>query len=133
MRNMSFALTTDQIRNKTNTVTRRFGWWFLHPGDQIRPVLKGMGLKKGETIQTLLPDGQCIQVVSGRSEPLNAITKADCILEGFPDMQPADFIAMLVKHYRCDPAAKVNRIEFKYIDEGQEEREYDNGRNNIQR
>lgn len=35
MRNMSFALTTKQIINRTKTITRRFGWWFLRPGDKI--------------------------------------------------------------------------------------------------
>lgn len=37
-RNMSFALTTSQIRDRSKTVTRRFGWWFLVPGDQVWAV-----------------------------------------------------------------------------------------------
>ena len=47
-RNMSFALTTKQIEDETKDVTRRNGWWFLKPGDQIWAVEKCMGLKKGE-------------------------------------------------------------------------------------
>ncbi len=51
MRNMSFAMTTEQVRNQTKSVTRRFGWWFLKPGDEVQPVVKGMGLKKGDQIE----------------------------------------------------------------------------------
>ena len=47
-RNMSFAMTTEQVRNQTKTVTRRQGWRFLNAGDILQPVVKGMGLKKGE-------------------------------------------------------------------------------------
>ena len=43
-RNMSFMLTTEQVRNKTKTVTRRLGWWFLKPGEIVNAVEKGMGL-----------------------------------------------------------------------------------------
>ena len=116
MRNMSFALTTAQVQDESKTVTRRFGWWFLKPGDMIRPVRKTMGLKKGEKIEPLLPSGRCIKVVSVRSEPLNEITKADCIKEGFPKFSPKDFIDMLVMHYRCLTDKAVNRIEFEYVD-----------------
>lgn len=45
-RNMSFAMTTDQIREQSKTVTRRFGWWFLKSGDVVCGVEKAMGLKK---------------------------------------------------------------------------------------
>lgn len=48
MRNMSFALTTDQILAGTKTVTRRLGWLRLQPGDHLRPVRKCMGLRPGE-------------------------------------------------------------------------------------
>ena len=49
-RNMSFALTTNQVKKKEKTVTRRCGWWFLKPGDVVNAVEKSMGLKKGEKI-----------------------------------------------------------------------------------
>lgn len=48
MRNISFAMTTEQFRRGEKDVTRRFGWWFLKPGDQLRVVEKTIGLKKGE-------------------------------------------------------------------------------------
>lgn len=110
-RNMSFQMTTDQVLNESKTVTRRFGWWFLKPGDILNACEKCMGLKKGEKINKL----KTIRVVSTRPEPLSAITKQDCILEGFPEMDPADFVAMLTKHYKCPPDKEVNRIEFEYL------------------
>jgi len=111
-RNMSFAMTTNQIRMKTKTVTRRFGWWFLKPGDVVCAVEKGMGLKKGEKINRLA----MIRIVSVRKEPLNAITKSDCILEGFPEHTPETFVDMLQDNYGgIRPDEPVNRIEFEYL------------------
>lgn len=111
MRNMSFFLTMNQIRKRTKTVTRRFGWWFLRPGDVVCAVEKGMGLKKGESIVRLAT----LRIVSTRGESLDAITKEDCILEGFPELEPAEFVQMLVKHYGVSSGATINRIEFEYI------------------
>jgi len=112
-RNMSFALTTDQMRRREKTVTRRFGWRFLKPGDVVNAVEKAMGLKKGEKINRICQ----IRIVSTREEPLNAITKEDCIREGFPSYEPEDFISMLTSQYKCDPTKSVNRIEYEFIDE----------------
>ncbi len=109
-RNMSFAMTTDQIRARTKTVTRRFGWRFLKPGDQVRAVVKSMGLKKGEKVQPLA----MLRIASVSLEPLNAITPDDVIKEGFPDWTPEQFVQMLVDHYKVDPGAEINRIEFEY-------------------
>lgn len=110
-RNMSFAMTTNQVNERSKDVTRRFGWWFLKPGDTIQAVEKAMGLKKGEKVQRL----GLIEVVSTRSEPLSAITQDDVIREGFPAWTPEQFIQMLVDHYRVDPSREVNRIEFRYV------------------
>jgi len=111
-RNMSFAMTTTQIQNRSKDVTRRFGWWFLKEGDRLNGVKKAMGLKKGEKIEQLCQ----IEVLSVRQEPLNSITQEDVIREGFPDWTPQDFIDFLVTHYKCEPDKLINRIEFKYID-----------------
>jgi len=110
-RNMGFSMTTSQVRARTKTVTRRFGWWFLKPGDIVRGVEKAMGLQKGEKINPLA----MVRVVSTRPEPLNAITQADVIAEGFPEWTPSQFVQMLVDHYKADPSATVNRIEFEYL------------------
>lgn len=113
-RNMSFALTTEQIKDQSKTVTRRFGWWFLKPGDQLWAVEKAMGLKKGEKIKRLAK----IRVVSTRREPLMAITQADCLREGFPRHTPETFIDMLQDHYGGEiaPDTVCNRIEFEYLE-----------------
>lgn len=104
-------MTTAQIRSRTKDVTRRFGWWFLKPGDQIQAVEKAMGLKPGEKVRRL----GLIEVVSTRSEPLSAITKADVVREGFPEWTPEQFVQMLVDHYKVAPNESVNRIEFRYL------------------
>ena len=64
---MSFALTTEQIFNRTKTVTRRVGWTFLKPGDLLCAVRKGQGLKKGEKVERLAT----LRVVSVRRESLD--------------------------------------------------------------
>jgi hypothetical protein len=112
-RNMSFAMTTEQVKNQTKTVTRRFGWWFLKPGDIICAVEKGMGLKKGDKVNRM----GFIRVVSTRAEYLHEITSDDCVKEGFPNWQPSQFIEMICEHYRCSPREIVNRIEFEYVDQ----------------
>ena len=71
-----------------------------------------MGLKKGEKIKSL----GLIRITSIREEPLNTITQDDVVREGFPGWTPEQFIDMLVCHYRVDIDATVNRIEFEYID-----------------
>ena len=110
-RNMSFSLTTEQVRNHTKTVTRRTGWKFLKPGDIVNAVEKGQGLKKGEKIRKICK----IRIVSVRSEPLSDITKADCIKEGFPEMSPVEFVLMFSIHNKVFARSPVNRIEFEYI------------------
>jgi len=115
MRNMSFAMTTDQVLDQTKTVTRRFAWWFLKPGDVVQPVRKAMGLKKGEQIEKL---GFPIRIVSASAEPLFKITQEDVIKEGFPGWTPEQFCNFLAEKYKCDPhVAIVNRIEFEYVNE----------------
>lgn len=111
-RNMSFALTTQQVREQTKDVTRRFGWWFLKPGDKVWAVEKAMGLKPGEKIKRMA----LIEIVSVRGEPLNEITHEDCAREGFPEFLPVDFVRMLTSHYGCEETKPVNRIEFRYLE-----------------
>lgn len=110
-RNMSFAMTTEQMRAGTKSVTRRFGWYFLKPGQIVWAVEKAMGLKKGEKVKRIC----AIKIISTRTEPLCAIDKADVKAEGFPDWSPEQFIQMLVDHYKVDPEAMVNRIEFEIV------------------
>lgn len=111
MRNMSFALTTQAFRERRKTITRRLGWWFLKPGDEVMGVEKGMGLKKGEKVIRLGP----IRILCVRREPLNRIDQEDVVKEGFPDLTPEQFISGFTRHNKCDTDTVVNRIEFEYL------------------
>jgi hypothetical protein len=109
--NMSFMLTTEQIRNGTKTVTRRLGWRKLHPGTILNACVKCQGLKKGEKVDVI----RQIKVVSVSSEPLINIGYDDLQREGFPRWTCADFINMFTKHNKCTPETLVTRVEFTYL------------------
>lgn len=122
MRNMSFMLTTEQIRNETKSVTRRAGWVNLKAGDLICAVEKCQGLRAGEKLNRL----KTIKVVSVRREPLRAMTDdpeyglAECVKEGFgdhPSLQwPSEFVPFFCNSHRgCTPETEVTRIEFVYV------------------
>ena len=123
MRNMSFSKTTQQVRDKDKTVTRRFGWGRLRRGEQVCAIEKGMGLKKGEKVVRLAT----IEVIKTNTERVDAITTDDVVKEGFPNLTPEQFIDdVLLKDARIKipgtnrtrPARRddlCNRIEFKYV------------------
>ncbi|HUX15519.1 MAG TPA: DUF5131 family protein, partial [Phycisphaerae bacterium] len=115
MRLMSFSMTTEQVRRRDKTVTRRLGWWNLKPGERLRAVVKGQGLRKGEHPETLA----IIEVVSTRRQPLNTITPADLIREGFRDWSVYDFVQLFLAHAPRGTRrnAVVNRIEFRYVED----------------
>lgn len=117
-RNMSFSMTTEAVRNRTKTVTRRLGWDFLRPGDVVCAVEKGMGLKKGEKVKRL----GLIRVVSVQREPVWAIEDYadDCKREGFPQLTAYDFVEMFCRANRCHEDDHCSRIEFEYVEDGRE-------------
>jgi hypothetical protein len=108
---MSFSLTTEQVRNRTKTVTRRFGWWILRPGDRVMAIEKGQGLKKGEKVKYICE----IEIVSARREQIKDMPAGDCMLEGFMELSVSEFVEMLCNHAHKKPTDVVNRIEFKYV------------------
>ncbi len=114
MRSISFALTTEQIRNRTKTVTRRIGWQNLKPGTLLQGVVKGMGLKKGESPEKLA----VIVVTSVRRERLCRMKAGDTAREGFPEMKWFEFVRMFCKHMGCLDSDEVTRIEFRYVPGG---------------
>jgi len=113
-------MTTPQFIDRSKTVTRRFGWRSLKPGDKIMAIEKGMGLKKGEKIKRL----GVIEIVSVRIEPLSLMSRdleyglEELRLEGYPFgiKSPTEFVIMLAKGVKGDRHALVNRIEFKRLD-----------------
>src|SRR5687768_6735433 len=117
-RNISFALTTPQMRARAKTVTRRTGWKFLKAGDQLTAVVKSQGLKRGEHPEKIAQ----LQVTSVRRERLDAMIfrsaygAAEVIAEGFPDLSPRDFVAMFCGSHDCRPDDEVTRIEFRFVD-----------------
>lgn len=110
-RNISFQLTIEQVKNRTKTVTRRLGWQFLKPGDELNAVDRTMGFKPGQHPVHLAR----IRVVNIRREPLNAITWNDCNYEGFPEMTPKEFIEFFSRERRIFPTDPITRIEFEYV------------------
>ena len=116
-RNISFALTTQQFRDRTKTVTRRMGWRNAKAGDVLCGVVKGMGLKKGEKVERL---GE-IRIINIRREVLKdmithiAYGEAEVIAEGFPTYTPFQFVGFFAASHKCKTDDVVTRIEFEYL------------------
>lgn len=112
MRNISFALTKDQFYTRNKIVTRRLKWLNLKPGTLLQGVVKGMGLKAGESIEPLA----VIRVIDVRREPLNAITQQDVWFEGFQFLTVDEFVEMFCLHHPgVEPTTEITRIEFRFI------------------
>ena len=77
---MSVALTEQAVVERRKTVTRRLGWLFAKPGDQITLCRKVMGRKPGEPLVRLAE----VELVSVRREPLFAMTDDDVAREAVP-------------------------------------------------
>lgn len=120
-RNMSFSLTTQQIRDRTKTVTRRLGWKNIKIGERLNACVKCMGLRPGETIERIA----LIEVVGVLQEPLWTLIrdkdygKREAAKEGFPQLSGDEFVAMFCEHMRplFGVATEVTRIQFRFIDE----------------
>lgn len=122
MRNISFSMTTPQVRARTKTVTCRIGWEKLKAGDRLCAIEKGQGLKKGETVARL----GVIEVVSVRREQLRLLTDdldygfEETEREGFPPPDaknfPSEFVRFFCIRHHCTPDDQVTRIEFRYVD-----------------
>lgn len=109
---MSFALTTQQMHDRTKHVTRRLRWKDLKPMTYLLAVEKSQGLKKGEKVKPIHP----IRTINVRREELRRLTDdpvygaAEVRAEGFPDMTPAQFVEMFCRHNKCTPDDTVTRI-----------------------
>lgn len=131
-RRMSVAMTTQQVLDRTKTVTRRKGWWLdkhgrplVKPGDRLTLVDRVMGFKKGERATVLAE----VEVVSVRRERLSDLgwaasfttdygwAKGEVALEGFPDMEPGEFVRrFFLDAQGMSVADMVTRIEWRYLD-----------------
>jgi hypothetical protein len=117
MRIMSFAETIPQMRARTKTVTRRLGWENLKPGDRVLAVEKARGVK--------VKDRKAIHVIrcvaNGREHLYNCDAPGEMEKEGFPSMDPMDFIRMFCRINGLSTAGVygmaapiVSRIEFAH-------------------
>jgi len=111
--NISFSMTTQQVRDRIKFVTRRTGWKRLKVGQVLDACEKCQGLKKGEHVVKICK----IVVREVTSEPVSAIRNYpnDCELEGFPELSPLDFVQMFCEHNRIEPDEIIRRIRFDYL------------------
>lgn len=118
MRHISFSLTTRQFNDRSKTVTRRMGWLNLKVGEVLQGVEKAQGLKKGEKVKKL----HQIKVKDVRREILFRMYLEydygieECGLEGFPELEPHQFVETFMKAHRgCEHYTKITRIEFEHL------------------
>lgn len=115
MRQMSFSMTTRQIRDESKTCTRREGWRDAKPGQRVVAIEKGQGLKKGEHVVRM----KVIEFTDVRREPLYLVNGiGETQREGFPDMTPQEFVLMYCRANGIlppTPAHLVTRLAFKYV------------------
>lgn len=143
-RMMSVRFTEDAVRERRKTVTRRKGWWrkdnspLVTPGTELRLVRQAMGLRKGDTVVELAR----VRVVSVAREPLRLILptamtrlppnddqmytldaygKLEMVREGFPGMDPLEFIETYFTPQRVALDDMVTRIEWEYLPDTQEQ------------
>jgi hypothetical protein len=122
VRQISFALTTAQFRARTKRVTRRLdrgprGWRRTRPRELLQGIVKGQGLKKGEHVERLgviFVERVTLERLDRLLYP-DAYGAAEVILEGFPELTPAEFVALFCKHNRCRQGARVVRIAYDYL------------------
>jgi len=122
---MSVAFTEDAVRDRRKTVTRRKGWTFLKPGDQLTLCRKVMGRKKGEPLVRIAE----VEVVSVRRESLGSLGPCVCHpdgrgcypalemeREGFPGLDPVEFVRRyFTEAQSIGPTDDVTRIEWRYL------------------
>lgn len=129
---MSVAMTTDAVLERRKTVTRRTNWWedkngrrLLQAGDRLTLCRKVQGRKPGEPIERLAE----VEVVDVRREPLcavagpyvpgrnGAVTWPEVVAEGFPDMDPTEFMRrFFIDAQGIGAMDEVTRIEWRYLD-----------------
>lgn len=123
-RRMSCSMTTDSVRARVKTVTRRHKatWPGLRPGNRLILIEKGMGLPKGAT-QVILAE---VEVIDVRVEPITSIFnegEAGVLAEGVLDMSPNRFAYWWAAHHGYPNAKTVadlhriwcRRIEWRYL------------------
>ena len=87
------------------------------PDEILNACVQLQGLKKGDKVEKICQ----IRVVSAKRERLDDLHYMkgygpnEMFREGFPHMDPKDFVEMFCKFNRCLPYVFVTRIEFEYV------------------
>lgn len=124
---MSVSHTTDAVRARTKTVTRRTGWLMLKAGDRLTLCEKVMGRRKGDPLVRICD----VEVVDVRREKVWDITEADIAAEGVPvddgrfgevytdtgQPTPLAWIEWFCEAMGVRPDDDVTRIEWRYLDD----------------
>lgn len=106
------ALTEEAFMSGKKDVTRRLGWEFAKPGEQLLVVNRVMGISDERPVRKL----GVVEILSVRREPLNWITQAEVVREGFAFWSPKSFVEFFCKNHRdCGPSTEITRIEFKVL------------------
>lgn len=87
MRNISFAMTKWQFQAGIKPISRRVGWDFLKPGDELMGVDRVMGFKKGQHPIKYHP----IRILSNVPEPLDDIVRRPIRESGIPEVELEGF------------------------------------------
>jgi len=119
---MSVAFTERAVVERRKTVTRRKGWWLdkrghriVKPGDRLTLCRRVMGRKPGEPLLRLAD----VEVVAVDREPLwRCAEPGEMEREGFPGMEPSDFVARYFTPQGIARSDDVTRIEWRYLDDG---------------
>jgi hypothetical protein len=108
---LSVSYTTQAVRERRKTVTRRLGWGFVSVGDRLTLCAKVMGRKPGEPIDRITD----VEVIGVRRERLDAITQDDVAREGY-GMDREDWIRWYADTFHLRPSDPVTRIEWRYLE-----------------
>ena len=109
----------------TDVTRRRIPVRARKVGQHIRAVEKMQGLKKGDH-QVVWGE---IRIVSLEHEPLGDIitrpyrnsTLSECTREGFPELTPEEFVAMVIGHYgrkNMDEDTMIERVQYVHVKPG---------------
>ena len=126
MRRRSFYLTTEQVRRREKTVTRRLGWKNAKPGERVLAVnrlrikdpeflavIEDVDVRR-ERLWEIYATGWKDDGVTPILRPLDE-QYAETAREGFPHLNGQEFAAMLCAAAKLpDDDIDVTRIEFRY-------------------
>lgn len=120
---MSVAYTEQAVVDRIKHVTRRKGWSMLSPGDRVTLCRKVQGRRRASGYVEPLVRLAEVEILGVRRERLDLMITdpvygaAEVAAEGFPGMEPVEFIHRFFTHAQGIPAeAVITRVEWRYLD-----------------